>query len=68
MISQLFFLIYDSNLNAITSHRTEQDVLKAGEKRTAKDDNLPQLAQLAQEFVAKVPKLEFSQGEGGPQC
>jgi chaperone BCS1 len=47
MISQLFFLVYDPHSKNAISG----------------DDSEEELPQLAQEFVAKIPKLEFSPAE-----
>ncbi|KAF2177369.1 putative mitochondrial chaperone bcs1 [Zopfia rhizophila CBS 207.26] len=47
MISQLFFFVYDPHSKTVISG----------------DDSKEELPQLAQEFVAKVPKLEFSPAE-----
>ncbi|KAH8708411.1 P-loop containing nucleoside triphosphate hydrolase protein [Phaeosphaeriaceae sp. PMI808] len=61
MISQLFFLVYDPRpRTTISGNEPEKDVYQGGEKGIIKDCDLPQLVQ---EFMAKVPKLEFSPAE-----
>ncbi|KAF2194997.1 putative mitochondrial chaperone bcs1 [Zopfia rhizophila CBS 207.26] len=61
MISQLFFFIYDpQSINVTGGDESENGVCGTKEEKAVKDCDLPQLAQ---EFVTKVPKLEFSPAE-----
>lgn len=55
MISQLFFFVYDSKPTNVIGGDYQ-----TGEEDVVKDCEIPQLAQ---EFVARVPKLKFSPAE-----
>lgn len=58
MIHQMFFFVYDPQSINVTG----DDESEHGVSRT-RAEKLCDLPQLAQEFVAKVPKLEFSSAE-----
>ncbi|KAH8724111.1 BCS1 N terminal-domain-containing protein [Phaeosphaeriaceae sp. PMI808] len=58
IINQLFFFIYDPQVAIAGGDESENSLQQDGEEKV--DYNLKQLAQ---EFVEKVPKLEFSPAE-----
>lgn len=62
MISQLFSLVYDPQQQQAIESENElgQDHFQLGKMLVTKDRDLEQLAQ---EFMAKVPKLDFSPAE-----
>jgi chaperone BCS1 len=61
MINRLFYFVYDTLPKSnIRGDEPERNVDQAGEERAGEDCKL---LPLAQEFVAKVPKLEFSPAE-----
>ncbi|KAL5396372.1 hypothetical protein PMIN03_012966 [Paraphaeosphaeria minitans] len=61
MINQLFYFVYSTPPKIkVRGDKSERDVYQAGEERVVQDC---ELLRLAQEFVAKVPKLEFSPAE-----
>lgn len=61
IINQLFYFVYNTPLKSnIRGDESERNVYQAGEEMAGEDYKL---LPLAQEFVAKVPKLEFSPAE-----
>ncbi|PVH92388.1 putative mitochondrial chaperone bcs1 [Periconia macrospinosa] len=60
MINQLFYFVYNTPPKSNIRGESERNVYQAGEEQAGEDCKL---LPLAQEFVAKVPKLEFSPAE-----
>ncbi|PVH91525.1 putative mitochondrial chaperone bcs1 [Periconia macrospinosa] len=61
MINQLFYFVYNTPLKSnVRGDESERNVYQAGGETAGEDCKL---LPLAQEFVAKVPRLEFSPAE-----